>query len=70
MHILLADDHVLFSDALHQYIRVLKPDWMMDMVENLGDAILHIEKNHGRYDSHFWLLKSRLERRNPILNFL
>lgn len=50
MHILLADDHVLFSEALNQFIKALKPEWTMEMVETLDEAIDKMEIIGIEYD--------------------
>ena len=49
MHLLLADDHVLFSDALVQYFNVLKPHWKIDVASDLNDAHDMIHQ-HGPYN--------------------
>lgn len=46
MHLLLADDHVLFRDALIQYIKISKPNWTMTTASNFDSAYKYIENGH------------------------
>lgn len=50
MHILLADDHVLFRDALETFINALQPDWVMDNVSDLQSAMDILDRKDKNYD--------------------
>jgi two-component system nitrate/nitrite response regulator NarL len=65
MKILLADDHVLFRDALTQFIYALRPQWMVTTVSNFDDAYNKIEQ---KGISHFDILL--LDIRMPGMNGL
>ncbi|PCI01414.1 MAG: DNA-binding response regulator [Alphaproteobacteria bacterium] len=50
MNILLADDHVLFRDALQQFISALKPDWILSQVSNFNEAFDLLKGNPEKFD--------------------
>lgn len=50
MHILLADDHVLFRDALNQFMRILKPDWIMTQCSDFDEAFDLLQRKKSPFD--------------------
>jgi DNA-binding NarL/FixJ family response regulator len=50
MHILLADDHILFRDALDQFVKAIQPDWTMTQVSTLDEAMSVLDGNPSQYD--------------------
>jgi len=49
MKILLADDHILFKDALNQFIKALRPTWKLTLCSDLDQAYKFLE-NDNSYD--------------------
>lgn len=49
MDILLADDHVLFREAMMQFMNSLRPDWNIDVVSSFTEAYNKLE-NGSKYD--------------------
>jgi len=45
MKLLLADDHVLFRQAMIQFLKALRPYWQVDTVRTFHEAYDKIEKN-------------------------
>ena len=49
MNILLADDHILFRDALTQFIYITKPNWLVTQVSSKAETLEKIRKNSSHY---------------------